>query len=178
MFPQWPVEVILDDLRESGSAQATIENILENRLSTMGIDGDDGDEFDEDEDDSSLVSATREGQLHVQMDNEMPSTSSFTGFARVDESPPARRVSPERDSTGTRFSKSSDERQTILEQRKRALIDRHRRLFLLSNLHFPFCRRYLASERGANLRASASIEQSRTGADEEEENLTRHRRPR
>lgn len=32
MFPQLAMESILQDLRESGSAQATIENILEGRL--------------------------------------------------------------------------------------------------------------------------------------------------
>jgi len=44
---------------------------------------------------------------------------------------------------GGRFSKSSDERENILDERKRSLIDVHRR-------------RYLASPRGIDLRRSST----------------------
>ena len=37
MFPQLAVETIIDDLRISGSTQATIENILEGRVGFVGI---------------------------------------------------------------------------------------------------------------------------------------------
>lgn len=35
MFPQTPTNVILEDLRETRSAQATIENILDGRVGNL-----------------------------------------------------------------------------------------------------------------------------------------------
>lgn len=35
MFPQMPLDAIMEDLRVSGSSQATIENILEGRIGFM-----------------------------------------------------------------------------------------------------------------------------------------------
>lgn len=32
MFPQMPLQMIIEDLHDTNSAEATIENILENRL--------------------------------------------------------------------------------------------------------------------------------------------------
>lgn len=37
MFPQVPLSLILDDLRETGASQATVENILEGRLMGEGV---------------------------------------------------------------------------------------------------------------------------------------------
>lgn len=37
MFPQLSLDVIIEDLRISGSTQATIENILEGRVGFVGM---------------------------------------------------------------------------------------------------------------------------------------------
>jgi hypothetical protein len=37
MFPNFPQQVILDDLRQTRSVEVTIDNILENRLQPVSI---------------------------------------------------------------------------------------------------------------------------------------------
>uniref|UniRef100_A0A914W2U4 Autocrine motility factor receptor n=2 Tax=Plectus sambesii TaxID=2011161 RepID=A0A914W2U4_9BILA len=181
MFPQMPLSLIIEDLRETGASQATVENILEGRL--MGEGGvssadESGTEFDDESSDasdghnltnnmtserpaaSSVSAATstrtrgasatlsdfffrRSRTTTAASDGDAPShlqqpSTSANPFALP--SPEAAAVSL---STGVivggRFSKSSDEREIILNERKRALIDVHRR-------------RYLASERGDDIR--------------------------
>ncbi|CAJ0592673.1 unnamed protein product [Cylicocyclus nassatus] len=132
MFPQIPVETIIEDLRVTGSTQATIENILEGRVGFMaGIMGNDDDEhpwrvnggagdnddllFDDDDDSSGEDAASS-------------SDSAFT------PSPPQRSASG--DPTG---SSTAEEDLTPYQIAKREMIALHRR-------------RYIESEKGRDLR--------------------------
>ncbi|VDD85774.1 unnamed protein product [Enterobius vermicularis] len=121
MFPQLAMESILQDLRESGSAQATIENILEGRL---------------DEYNASITFEhsfqDEENALNPGLTNPLPHILFNSPSASENSATPA--------SSSGRFSARSGERQSILAERKASLIRLHRK-------------RYIASERGASLRA-------------------------
>lgn len=123
MFPQLDIGTILEDIRETGSAQATIENILEGRLVSRSL-------------------STQFERPALEEDIwENPGPSSVGG-----RRPPTQPSSPQVEasfsvpSTGSRFSAHSEERHSMLSHRKAALIELHRR-------------RYIASPRGADLRA-------------------------
>ncbi|VDK58886.1 unnamed protein product [Cylicostephanus goldi] len=120
MFPQIPVETIIEDLRVTGSTQATIENILEGRVGFMaGIMGNDDDEhpwrvnggagdsddllFDDDDDSSGEDAASS-------------SDSAFT------PSPPQRTASGDPTSSST-----AEEDLTPYQIAKREMIALHRR---------------------------------------------------
>uniref|UniRef100_A0A0N5AHV8 CUE domain-containing protein n=1 Tax=Syphacia muris TaxID=451379 RepID=A0A0N5AHV8_9BILA len=143
MFPQLGVETILQDIRESGSTQATIENILEGRLEEYN---------------SSITFE------HVFQEEEEAAEARSTNSAnRLDSvvAPQAESISLPVSTSGGRFSAHSEERQSILTQRKAALIELHRssnnyasktyRLTKFGKLEKR--KRYIASPRGADLRA-------------------------
>ncbi|KAL6730340.1 hypothetical protein Aduo_001320 [Ancylostoma duodenale] len=132
MFPQISIETIIEDLRVTGSTQATIENILEGRVGFMaGILGNDDDEhpwrvnagagdnddllFDDDDDSSGEDAASS-------------SDSIFTS------SPPQH--SPSADSL---VSPATEEDVSAYQIAKREMIAKHRR-------------RYIESEKGRDLR--------------------------
>ncbi|WKX91701.1 hypothetical protein Q1695_010044 [Nippostrongylus brasiliensis] len=131
MFPQMPIEAIMEDLRISGSSQATIENILEGRIGFMAgiMDNDDeaqqwrmNDEtmeaddllFDDDDDSSGddVVSS---------------SDSTFTS------SP------PQHSASAHSLTGHEEEGLSAYQQAKREMIAKYRR-------------RYIESEKGRDLR--------------------------
>ncbi|KHN77840.1 E3 ubiquitin-protein ligase AMFR [Toxocara canis] len=126
MFPQVDLNTIWDDLRMSGSMQATIENILEGRVpadqSDVQLDADNNEE-----DSQPWELADRSAVPSRDLDWNTASTALTS-----------RTVT----NTGSRFSSHSQERQTILLKRRTALIERNRR-------------RYIASSRGADLRTTS-----------------------
>ncbi|CAD6198907.1 unnamed protein product [Caenorhabditis auriculariae] len=68
MFPQMGMEAILEDLRMSGSAQATIENILEGRVmfggvADISVDDSDDDSWHGDSDDASSRHADEQASI-------------------------------------------------------------------------------------------------------------------
>ncbi|ETN68636.1 CUE domain protein [Necator americanus] len=132
MFPQIPIETAMEDLRITGSTQATIENILEGRVGFMGgIVGNDDDEhpwrvnagpgdnddllFDDDDDSSGEDAASS-------------SESVFTSSSPQQSPSAASLVSP-----------VTDEDVTPYQIAKREMIAKHRR-------------RYIDSEKGRDLR--------------------------
>ncbi|MFH4983039.1 hypothetical protein AB6A40_009748 [Gnathostoma spinigerum] len=132
LFPQMDMATIMDDVRETGSAQATIENILEGRL----IDQSNAFQLQ-----SSLDSETdAELTWPVSEPPETPTRrrDSFDLNTRADlwERTP---VGSSTEAYGCRFSAQSTERHDILSRRKIALIELNRK-------------RYIASPRGADLR--------------------------
>uniref|UniRef100_A0A915ACK0 Autocrine motility factor receptor n=1 Tax=Parascaris univalens TaxID=6257 RepID=A0A915ACK0_PARUN len=127
MFPQVELSLIWNDLRVSGSVQATIENILEGRLSAEQFDA-------QIELDNNIETESQPWQLGAR-----------TTLSRTElewNAAPAALMQRTVANSGARFSAHSQERQTILSQRRAALIERNRR-------------RYIASWRGADLRTTS-----------------------
>lgn len=166
MFPNFPQQVILDDLRQTHSVEVTIDNILENRLQpsrTIDLAA-----YREDYWENSGQGSTQPQQQEVMV---IPSTVSRTGqmalqaahnasvaidTAGMDHSdsrhpfdgistfgPPATynpaAVLASEETTGLenqlqaqggRFSKSASERMSMLEERKKSMLDQARRQYL------------------------------------------------
>uniref|UniRef100_A0A915PX86 CUE domain-containing protein n=1 Tax=Setaria digitata TaxID=48799 RepID=A0A915PX86_9BILA len=106
MFPQLEMAAILEDLRESGSVQATVENILESRFRQQNIGHD-----------------PEEG-IWNGVDTSSSSNSLADSSGEYEES----LMTP-----GSCFSSYSVERQDILSQRKAALIQYHRKKYIASS---------------------------------------------
>ncbi|KAK3579007.1 hypothetical protein CHS0354_034804 [Potamilus streckersoni] len=129
VFPHMPLNLVLDDLRETRSVEFTIENILEGRLQAP-LPG-------------SLLS--RNGLLVEESDEETPQvTSLITGAAAMSaSSSPAELHQNFADDNQTelrrddgpaqfssRFSKSAIERETMLQERKNSMLEQARRRYL------------------------------------------------
>ncbi|KHJ91483.1 CUE domain protein [Oesophagostomum dentatum] len=104
MFPQIPVETIMEDLRSTGSTQATIENILEGRIGFMaGIMANDDDEhpwrnggagdnedllFDDDDDSSGEDAASSSDSVLTSPPQNSASADSLVSSANEDDLSP------------------------------------------------------------------------------------------
>ncbi|UMM11846.1 hypothetical protein L5515_000920 [Caenorhabditis briggsae] len=121
MFPQMSPETILADLRQSGSAQSTIENILEGR---MGLN-------------ASLIPGVLDEDLSDDTDNELE----YEEHVEVVQEPDRTRQR-----TWTKLSSSSGEAELSYYEIQRA------------NMIETYRRKYLASDKAADLRAMGITE--------------------
>ncbi|XP_044744606.1 E3 ubiquitin-protein ligase AMFR-like isoform X2 [Coccinella septempunctata] len=114
LFPNMPMSVITEDLRSTRSVEQTVENVLDGRLVAPPI-------FREPE----TISVRRPtGMIHPStFSNEDISTKNWEEYtAETVEN-------DDTSSLGSRFSKSSQEREKILQKRKENLIHRARKRF-------------------------------------------------
>lgn len=129
MFPQVPYHLILQDLQITRSVEITTDNILEGRIQvpfpTQRPDdprpADNSPDANEQEDDSSSVQTER-----VPL-NLSPSVEEFEDFSEVDSQPIE---AEDFEARGSRFSKSAEERQRMLVQRKEDMMQLARRRYL------------------------------------------------
>ncbi|XP_076470742.1 E3 ubiquitin-protein ligase AMFR-like isoform X2 [Babylonia areolata] len=144
MFPNFPQQVILDDLRQTRSVEVTIDNILENRLqpeamalpSTVSRTAEmalqaalaspsrgSGEPVQPSSDADALASGTQASQLSLseQTSSDLQSSMNSEGAVGGDSQIQAQ---------GGRFSKSASERMTMLQERKKAMLEQARRRYL------------------------------------------------
>ncbi|KAM3722101.1 E3 ubiquitin-protein ligase AMFR [Dirofilaria immitis] len=74
MFPQFEIATIIEDLRESGSVQATVENILENRFPQQNIDSE--------EEIWNTGDSTSSSNSSTESSSEYEETSPASGFSK------------------------------------------------------------------------------------------------
>ncbi|KAM5137987.1 E3 ubiquitin-protein ligase AMFR [Mantella aurantiaca] len=130
MFPQVPYHLVLQDLQLTRSVEITTDNILEGRIQvpfpTQRPDdprsaADSSSDSNEQEDDSSSVQTER-----VPL-NLSPNVEEFESFSEVDMQPTE---VDDFEARGSRFSKSAEERQRMLVQRKEDMMQLARRRYL------------------------------------------------
>lgn len=136
VFPHMPLNVVIDDLRLTRSVDFTIENILEGRLqapppgtlltrTALGADSDSSSE----ESDIVQVPSTRpsSSDLHSEFTDhtEFPTERGDNHSSSLDKS-----ILELPSQFSGRFSKSSNERESMLEDRKSCMLEQARRRFL------------------------------------------------
>lgn len=133
VFPHMPLNVVMDDLRTTRSVDFTIENILEGRLQapppgTIISRALSDDDSQSDSSDNYQVGSARSESIdpyvdfmeYFEMPNEMGDNGSTESSDRGDS--PAQ--------FSGRFSKSANERESMLEERKNSMLEQARRRFL------------------------------------------------
>lgn len=156
MFPRYPLTVIISDLTITRSIEITIDNILEGRLQIPArfqefdrVDFDEPDSrgtssSDTTPDNFTVLAVNNGFDMYVNPTLSRASTSSSSsepGGYEVErksnifgnQSDLLRDDSPEDVPLGDRFSKSSEEREKILQRRKEALVAMARRKYLDRN---------------------------------------------
>ncbi|VDN50053.1 unnamed protein product [Dracunculus medinensis] len=113
MFPQIDIGTIRDDIQQTGSAQATIENILMGRLLDRN---------------ASSYGRYGDGTDSSTIDDSSSSTNSSADFSAVPRIVNETSVA----SSGSRFSGQPKERHHILSHRKSVLIEENRRKYIAS----------------------------------------------
>lgn len=162
VFPHIPLNRIIEDLRVTRSVDFTIENILEGRLEApqpgTAIMAALGGEEDSDEDNSesqillpSTLSSTGAAAIQAHHQSILSPSSSQRGYNQLQEpflerstqahvsTQPQRNIPVEQSRdfnwvspTGSRFSKSASERETMLQDRKNAMLEQARRRYITS----------------------------------------------
>ncbi|XP_018420377.1 PREDICTED: E3 ubiquitin-protein ligase AMFR isoform X1 [Nanorana parkeri] len=131
MFPQVPYHLVLQDLQITRSVEITTDNILEGRIQvpfpTQRPDdprpaADSSPDANEQEDNSSSVQVTERVPLNLS-----PSVEEFEDFSEVDIQATE---AEDFEARGSRFSKSAEERQRMLLQRKEDMMHLARRRYL------------------------------------------------
>ncbi|KAL3860029.1 hypothetical protein ACJMK2_010202 [Sinanodonta woodiana] len=129
VFPHMPLNLVLDDLRETRSVEFTIENILEGRLqaplpgSLMSRNGLLSEESDEE---TQQVTSLSTGNAVISaLASPAESQQNFT-----DESQSELRRDDGPAQFSSRFSKSATERETMLQERKNSMLEQARRRYL------------------------------------------------
>lgn len=148
MFPRYPISIIIADLQVSRSMEITIENILEGRLPVPArFQMNDEDEFG---DGQREIASTSEGAGGVQSASDYyvsPDISTTSGISALESGYETERnsnifgnqnellrdESSDEISLGDRFSKSSTEREKILQRRKELLLADARKRYMDRN---------------------------------------------
>ncbi|KAG8437666.1 hypothetical protein GDO86_008394 [Hymenochirus boettgeri] len=130
MFPQVPYQLILQDLQLTRSVEITTDNILEGRIQvtfpvqrqddTQPIAENEPNEPNEQEETSPIQ--TERVNLDIS-----PSIEEYEGFSMVETQPTE---TEDFEARGSRFSKSAEERQRMLFQRKEDMVQVARRRYL------------------------------------------------
>lgn len=115
LFPHIPLSIIIDDLRVTRSVELTIENVLDGRLIATGM-------YREPE-----VSSTRQLSL---LNNDLTTTTTTTSTRNWDGFTMEPVEAEDTLTLGSRFSKSSSEREKILHRRKENLIQNARKRYI------------------------------------------------
>ncbi|KAM4606805.1 E3 ubiquitin-protein ligase AMFR [Discoglossus pictus] len=130
MFPQVPYHLILQDLQLTRSVEVTTDNILEGRIQVP---------FPTQMQDEVRPAAGSSAEGNGQEANEasaqtervpldlIPSLEEFEGFTEVEAQPTE---AEDFEARGSRFSKSAEERQRMLFQRKEDMVQLARRRYL------------------------------------------------
>ncbi|XP_010015051.1 PREDICTED: LOW QUALITY PROTEIN: E3 ubiquitin-protein ligase AMFR [Nestor notabilis] len=140
MFPQVPYHVILQDLQLTRSVEITTDNILEGRIQVP---------FPTQRADSIRPALNSSVERHItdQEDTETVTQSEIVPLelgSRLEEMVEFNEMEAESseaedfEARGSRFSKSADERQRMLVQRKEDLLQQARKMFLAKTPAWPF----------------------------------------
>ncbi|XP_052816221.1 E3 ubiquitin-protein ligase AMFR-like [Mya arenaria] len=135
VFPHMPINAVMEDLRVTRSVDFTIENILEGRLIapppgtmlTRTALGDD-DSNSDDSDNYQLSSSSQNSSTDLPSYFDIPNERGDNNSTPVEAS-----ASKLLSQFGGRFSKSTVERESMLEDRKNTMLEQARRRFLSTN---------------------------------------------
>ncbi|XP_061449783.1 E3 ubiquitin-protein ligase AMFR [Rhineura floridana] len=152
MFPQVPYHLILQDLQLTRSVEITTDNILEGRIQvpfpTQRSDSirpalnSPLERHNTDQEDTEEVTQTERDPLEL--------NSRLEEMAEFDETEAESAETEDFEVRGSRFSKSADERQRMLVQRKEDLLQQARRRYLSKSSDDPASDVYLQAEGAAS----------------------------